>query len=153
MWGQKKPIHKAKGTATQWSNTNFKRPKKGKPVTWVDPEREALLKKLPDPAPYRAPYVDSALLQRLIVGTAVATRTKLAWDHQGVHPFKVLDNCHGPTVFPTGTIMIYSGTVHSTERISYWGTQNAKDVQVLKHTFITSQGRCIINDVNMIEPI
>lgn len=77
----------------------------------------------------------------------------------GVHPFPCLEKPRSrykraKTAFvpsfaiQPGTLVVYAGEVRSTESKRYRG--KVHNVSVIKHTFITPAGRCIIHDLTTI---
>lgn len=73
---------------------------------------------------------------------------------RGVYRFAPLMRYRGPVgaaPIPRGSLLMYSGTVRETERKTI--SRKKIDVWILKHTFITPMGRCILHDFRHIRPV
>lgn len=159
MWGQKKPVRRAKGTRVEW--TGGKRPprppkkKELRPV-FKDPTVAASIRNRARPASYhQPPEVTDAMEDAMVPGGAVVALCDLQLGEQGVYPFPALERFYGSpgctVTVPRGSLLMYAGCIRTLER--KWLTSGGyKDVQVFKHTFITPHGRCIIHDFTAIKP-
>lgn len=139
MWGQKKPRKKARGTRVQWVS------KPGE-----TPERV-----LHTPA-----FVDSApppwdVREELVIGRPFVTRTALKADRLNApsYPFMPLELVYShtcETAIGPGSLMVYAGPVRVTE--SKFFRDRYRDVKVMKHTFVTPIGRCIVHHLVSLSP-
>lgn len=165
MWGQKKPIRKARGVQVTWKDGKKPtappagaRPKKWelRPV-FKDPTVAASIKNRPRPAGYRQPpEVSDELEAAMVPGGSVVALHDLQVGEQGVYPYPALERFYGSpgrTVpVPKGSLLMYAGCIRAVER-KYFAMGGYKDVNVFKHTFITPHGRCIIHDFTLIGPV
>jgi len=157
MWGEKKPIRKARGSKIAWTG-GVKPAKKERKSTLVavfkDPGMKDAIRNRALPAVYREPPVVSDELEAACaLGSALVAKFDMQVSFErGVYPFPPLDRFYGSPgasiPVPKGSLLVYAGPVASTER-KYVGGK-AIDVRVYKHTFITPYGRCIIHDFNLI---
>lgn len=141
MWGFKKPRQPARGTAIEWKDPS------------IGPKGTA---RQHVPSRYKAPKeVPAEVIDWLVVGAPVMATCdlQLATD-RGVYPFAPLMQYRGEPgmcPIPRGSLLMYTGTVRGTERKRISG--KLLDFQVLKHTFVTPQGRCILHDLRHIKPV
>ena len=164
MWGQKKPLRKAKTTRIAWTSRpkadEVPPKKRDLRAAWKDPETEAMARNRVEPAHYQPLPVASPELEANLVpgGSVVATRD-LCLGERGVYPYPALVIFYGSpdasVPVPKGSLLMYAGELRSTERRSVRvnGEYRYVNVQVTKHTFITPHGRCIIHDFNLIRPV
>lgn len=164
MWGQKKPIRKARGTKVDWKGGKKPQPTKPKkyqmrPV-FNDPTVGAAIRNRARPAGYQQPpEVSDALEAAMVPGGSVVALQDLALGEKGVYPLHALVR-HWPSggqaiLIVKGSLLMYAGAVRATERkwVTINGITTHKDVSVFKHTFITPHGHCIIHDFSLIAPV
>lgn len=164
MWGTKKPTKPVKGTIV-WKNfVQTEHPKKALTLVWKNRDIEARITNLPRPTKLeKLPQASEKLVERLTVGHYVFVFHDLQFGAKGLHPFATLEKYRASrrtpvgVVIPKGTMIIYAGTIDSIEgrrprseleRLNFKG--RTLRVSVVKHTFITSVGRCIISDFALI---
>ncbi len=162
MWGPKKARRKARGTKVAWTNGSPppKPPRKrDRALVWKDKVVEArATAPRATPANYQfPPEVSEALESAIQNGRALVAKYDMALGDLGVYPFPTLDrlwrfpNAADIAAVSKGSLLMYAGAVRSTER-KWLSEGNHADVQVVKHTFITPRGRCIIHDFSLIDP-
>lgn len=140
MWSRK-PKRQAKGTQIEWKDPN------------VGPKGTA---RQHIPNRFVAPKaISEDVIDFLRIGAPVMVTIdmELAKD-RGVYPFSPLMRYNGEpgkAPIPRGSLLMYAGTVRATERKRI---QNKTiDIWVLKHTFVTPLGRCILHDLRYIQPV
>jgi hypothetical protein len=152
MWGAKKPIRRAKGTQIDWVKRPATTPRRADgPVVWLDPEA-ARARLLDEPARYTLPS-EVEWQHWLPIGALVVTLVNLGWSLRGKHPFAVLELTMSDPVVGVGTVLIFTGKVRSVERKWDMTTSMYLDVQVWKHTFVSSIGRFIVNNIDLVRPV
>ncbi len=124
-------------------------------INWSSPEGGSS-RRQHFPASYREPpNVDPTIAEQFVVGRPVMAARDLTMSRdQGTYQFAPLETFVGESDqahIPKGSLLIYTGAVRQEERI--YVNSKARDVSVLKHTFITPMGRCIIHDFNLIQLI
>ena len=143
MWrGKLRPMRRAKDTE----------------IVWKDPLYAAAITKRTVPARYEPPVVlrSDEVLNALVTGHAVMTKVDMrVSDNRGTYPFAHLEHCRKdpdhPAPIPKGSLLMYAGPIRTTERKKVNGTVHI--VSVVKHTFITSLGRCIIHNLNVLKSL
>lgn len=99
---------------------------------------------------------DADTLSSMAIGTAVTCRHNVMCATEprllGAYPFPPLVRCYAGSELspiPRGSLLVYAGHVRTLERKRVHG--KSLDVSVIKHTFITPQGRCIVNDLSLLQ--
>jgi len=134
MWWNKKQDKRRKNSKTIW-NGSTPPPKPKQPAKYV-PSGEVI-----------APIVSS-----FEVGRAIITKVPFVpvpFKEIGVYPFPVLMVAKNApesevTEVPAGSLLVYTGQIRTIERTKVDG--HNREFSVLKHTFVTPIGRCIIHD-------
>lgn len=89
----------------------------------------------------------------LQVGSAVMAKRELTLgSDRGIYPFAPLElfrGAAGTSPIPIGSLLVYTGMIRTTERKRLNGKNF--DVRVMKHTFVTPLGRCIVHDLNVLQ--
>lgn len=122
-------------------------------IVWTNPPPENSYARKTFPARYKKPRgIDDIDPSTFTIGAAVlaALPLMLASD-KGMYSFNPLEPFYGEdseAPIREGTVLIYSGPVYETERCITNG--KVLDASVVKHTFITPLGRCIIHDFSLI---
>ena len=106
------------------------------------------------PQPIVAPDLECSL----VPGGSVVTTRDLMVGEKGVYPFPTLETFYGSpggsgVVVRAGSLLMYAGTIRSTERRWVSEANRYVNLQVHKHTFITPYGRCIIHDFQFLRPV
>jgi hypothetical protein len=124
-------------------------------IAWKDPETEYGLTRRERPARYHDPgtFMPSYKV-RLVIGALMAASIDLERidPESKSYPFPTLRGCtrKGREAVPTGTLLIYAGTVRVVERARV--ARQRVDIEVPKHTFIVPNvGRCIIHDLRLVK--
>jgi hypothetical protein len=94
------------------------------------------------------------LAPALVIGGAMVARFDLGLARdKGVYEFAPLERYRGAPggcSIPRGSLLMYTGMVRCTERKRIKGKK--LKLQVMKHTFITPLGRCIVHNLNLLGP-
>lgn len=144
------------------------------PTTWTGPRPVSTrpdkaawngsVTKASGPSNYHLPpELGNELLVALSSGAAIMAAHDLGpGPDKGAYPFSPLEVFRGPVgvpvPIPLGSILVYAGVVRASEHMlsneQTWHTKQHRSlsIQVLKHTFITPIGRCIIHDFSLIRP-
>jgi hypothetical protein len=119
-------------------------------VTWIDNTGSK-------PAPFVKnihQYVETVIseeqLNHLVIGSLWLTRVPLSPDHKSGGEMLYLMPCYifeTPELKPN-SILIYSGPLRIEERAA-----KDKIVSVVRHTFVSSNGRYVITNFNNIAPV
>lgn len=180
-WGRKSPIrangkgskrHNARTRAglvwtvtketskPEWIGPHVK-PRDGRPE-WNDAITGPIAALAAAPAYYREPSpipLDVAAV--LDVGGAVVAAFDLCLSpDRGVYPFAPLVRYFGDPANPPikqGSLLMYTGQIRVTERrprpnAGFHSNNKDLTVRVMKHTFITPMGRCIVHDLDLLRP-
>lgn len=107
------------------------------------------------PAPYQEPTLgDVASSDAFVVGSPFVTkralrpaRNKGVYVHTPLEPSSGGEEAH----IPAGSLIVYAGEARETE--TKYANGKRHDVHVVKQTFITAFGRCIIHDMALVEPL
>jgi len=143
-------------------NARFAR---NRPVRKVAPKRQIV---------WKDPLLGAASVARVAPAGYVATPNEGIWantkltlgmpviamidlqvsQERGTYKFAPIERFWGEpgmAPVPKGSLLMYAGTIRATER----GRINGKtcDVQVIKHTFVTPVGRCIVHDLALVGPV
>jgi len=138
--------------------TNNKKPIKiavDTTIEWKDPQTGPISSKRAIPAPYKAPVSlkNNEIASALVTGHPVMAKFDMKIStERGVYPFAPLEKYHGDdgkAPVPKGSLLMYSGPVRVSERKVISGVPH--EVRVVKHTFITPVGRCIVHDLNVLK--
>lgn len=142
MWGQKKARRKAKGSR----------------VTWVKEPPQVARARQPQAPPFvpsAPPSWDPA--EELVVGRAFVTTSPLTVDHTyaASYPFPALDTdlSFAATEYASvkhSSLIVYAGSVRVTE--SRWLREAYRDVEAVKHMFVTPIGMCIVHHLISMVP-
>lgn len=134
-------------------------------IMWNDPvtgpaevvARKAFSSKdLPTAPPLYQPSREAsqAVNDSLVIGGAVVTQYSMTPETEAFnrigYPYPPLVRWEGntPSRVPAGSLLMYAGGVRCTERKFVNG--GVLDVRVIKHTFITPMGRCIVHDLSLL---
>ena len=142
-----------------WRNRNGKkRPMRiasDTTIEWKDPQTGPISSRRMIPAKYQAPVAlkNDKILDALVIGHPVMAKfdMKISAD-RGVYPFASLEKYSsddGKAPVPKGSLLMYAGPVRTSERKVIAGVQH--EVRVIKHTFVTPVGRCIVHDLNALK--
>lgn len=134
-----------------------RRARKRHNIMWKDAPAGTSTARLDFPSDYKEPpNLSEEASQSFTVGRAVvAMRPLTVSSDRGTYAYAPLEEFRGtgPAPIPTGSLLVYAGAVRETERkyrTDGRGIRHPCDVLVVKHTFITSFGRCVIHDFDLV---
>lgn len=152
------------GSKVQWTApgaqqgvADLKKQARAKPeIDWVDAPKGTSMRREHFPSMYKEPpNLDPAIAAQFVIGHPVMAARPLTMSlDRGTYDFAPLETFYGgedEAHIPVGSLLVYTGEVRQTERMYVNG--KFRDVSVVKHTFITPMGRCIIHDFNLIRLI
>jgi len=137
-----------------WCQKSYRKKARGTDIEWKSQDASIIAKSVPA-AKYRKPKVFLDPMFDLTVGAAVMTKRDLMLGlDRGIYPFAPLElfkGARGTGPIPIGTLLVYAGMIRTTERKKLKG--KVFNVKVMKHTFITPVGRCIVHDINVLQSL
>lgn len=156
-----RPRKRAKGTKVVWTAKplaeELPAKKREKPASWKTQDAAAAqaTRTTARPASYHGPSNPAPeLVAALVPGGAVITNKDMCLGLRGTYPFPtlILQITPPPAAVSAGALLMYAGSIRTVETAWVESQKTYVNVNVIKHTFITPLGRCIIHDLDMLDP-